>query len=1374
MWRVAFLWRSSIFSTFNWHESMPVIYDYSLNNPEVNNPYSTVDHGSISSAVTQTEDIGSVSDPNPTFDFFDDLFGFISITESISPFGVINISTSATSAITISQVGSGSIPTVGVLNENIIFTWVGFGTVFEIANGLERVVNPYVASGTLRMDQTVAETALKSVTYDYNESSISPGNVQNYGSVSNSASEILEDYGLVSQTPDVSSEDYVFIDGQIIEIVYPFGQISLNGSALTQPNYRLYFDGNAIVKVVYSESFVGLLTFSGVAVESFSAQTPEDTQLFSISGSLIEKFSAQTPDDTQLFSISGSLVEKNTESYNGLGIVGISGAALVASIDDYIASGILFGFGEKLESRSYIYNESSIEDPIEDSGSITSPTTSFEDYGFIVNSPTSLIQFGLVLENPSEFQYPFGSLAFSGIASTKEIQVYGINPGNHLYPGPTDTSSGIITITNTPLVHPFVDYTPHYGIEKNIGIGTTAFVLTGACNLQASFAWLGTGSLFGQDFGRENRTYVYNEFAVVDEEDWQLITLSPTEFDDSGFISNVPNNFENYGSIVGGNKPFGTINVINGFSPQESYPWLPAPGVGRSWNYTRGEYIGDKVTYTLSGISSNREIQVYGQDYVTSGTLTLSGSLIESDIDSYVGIGTLTFSGTALEALSAQTPENTQLFSISGTALEAYSAQTPEDTQLFTISGSAVEKNTESYVGVVTLTLSETLVEKNTESYVGVGTLTLSGTAIEKVGFDTPEDTQLFSISGTALEAYSAQTPEDTQLFSISGSLVEKNTESYVGLGTLTLSGTAIEKVRFDTPENTPLFVFTSEPSYNLNREYRSTPTPPPITLSGELVHPNIDYTPHYGIEKNIGIGTTGIRFVPGVGFEPDGDGNPRDAKTYSNRYGFLIGDFNFGSGIGTFKFDQTNDTAKYSPLTPYTGTGLFNIITGFSPKDTIAYPGGPGVGKSWSFTRTTYIASGVTTISGISSDNKIQVYGYYGNDNNPGTSGSIFISEQTSPIIILTTKSYVGIGTNIISGVATLVQSYSYLGSGTLTISGTGSEIYSANIPENTQLFSISGTSLEVYSAQTPEIEVLYIISGTLVERKTNSYDGSGSAIISGSATTRIVPNYPARGIFRFATSTVDNIYDTCDDQELTCDKQDSASVSFVVNPVENTVLFNIGGIASTRELATYENIGIGTHIISGSVSNIKLTYSKVGLGTIFTISSSLNNEVDTHIGFGTLLTLSGSAEVYSAQTPESTILLSIGGSSITRIELDYSVVGIGIINIHGTGSITKITSYTQIGSGLITISGQLVHPDIVYIPSPDGSGSISIVGFANNSLSRIYKDISGNLFKLSSGFESFSRSTYTGLGTIYSQEIIGITTNNPFQIPRIYTVII
>jgi hypothetical protein len=178
--------------------------------------------------------------------------------------------------------------------------------------------------------------------------------------------------------------------------------------------------------------------------------------------------------------------------------------------------------------------------------------------------------------------------------------------------------------------------------------------------------------------------------------------------------------------------------------------------------------------------------------------------------------------------------------------------------------------------------------------------------------------------------------------------------------------------------------------------------------------------------------------------------------------------------------------------------------------------------------------------------------------------------------------------------------------------------------------------------------------------------------------------------------------------------------------------------------------------------------------LGTIFTISSSLEKEVDTYIGSGTLLTLSGSAEVYSAQTPESTILLSISGSATTRIESDYPVVGIGLINLSGTSTTRKITSYTQIGSGLITLSGQLVYPDIIYIPSPDGSGTINILGSGDGSITKIYRDTSGSLFHFSSGFESFSRSTYVGLGTIYIEQIPGITIDNPFQIPRTYVIII
>ena len=35
------------------------------------------------------------------------------------------------------------------------------------------------------------------------------------------------------------------------------------------------------------------------------------------------------------------------------------------------------------------------------------------------------------------------------------------------------------------------------------------------------------------------------------------------------------------------------------------------------------------------------------------------------------------------------------------------------------------------------------------------------------------------------------------------------------------------------------------------------------MRLSGELTHPDIDYTPHYGIDRNIGI-ETGITILPG------------------------------------------------------------------------------------------------------------------------------------------------------------------------------------------------------------------------------------------------------------------------------------------------------------------------------------------------------------------------------------------------------------------------------------------------------------------------------------------------------------------------------
>jgi hypothetical protein len=1324
--------------------------------------YSEEDFGSITSSPSVSEDYQQISAvANNSEDWY-----AVSVSSSQVPFGSIGtISSGLTENITNSFVAaSTNITLSSTIISKVVFAWDGNGTLFEIGSGLERTICSYLTSGTVRVGWNGGDYSAADISraLDYNESAIVIFNSEDFGSGGNlGITTISVDYGYTYAPVGDGQEDYGYVvdpvAGLTTQTTYPLSY----GVALTFGN-----QSSNVGRNIYGQDFVTGTRDSGVGV-STTVQFKNYCNAVGFGSSVTGKY--QTIDDylvvysanstgnsfvTYLQSLpdgshhyvnfdtgvaskwSSKYVLKNssvltsftqlTEQYT-YATFNIGGQlGLVFKLPDYVGASTNGDLGNiNLNVTPYKFQEITLRSPnLRFFPGLTGLGTVYVVNGFSPQesypwlpepgvgrswsfSRTSYLGngtlFGLsgVAEafgaNPSENTQLF---TVSGISSTKEIQVYGINPGNHLYPRPLDVSSGIITVRNTSIVHPFVDYTPHYGIEKNIGIGTTGVKISGNATYKDVESYVGVGTFSALNGAAESITKVYDLYdsIIVDLQDWGSITQLPpyNGFDDWGLLSILYDGTEVWGPITGYGSsttiPFGLFTISGAITQ----------------SFNKGPYTADRPIYTLSGIASTREIAVYGyygdqNNPGTSGVITLSGNLVHPNIDytphygieENIGIGTtgIQISGisTARERLIVNPPENIQLFSFSsGYSNLKFSANTPENTQLFTISGS--------------------LVEKDVDSYVGLGTLT---------------------ISGTALEAYSAQTPEDTQLFTISSQAISARGQRY------------------------------------------TTPVPATaFTFSGELVHPNIDFTPHYGIEQNIGIGTTGIQFLRGVGYTPDSEGNPRDARTYSNRY--PINDKVPGTGIGTITFDQTRDLARYSPLTPYKGSGLFDIVTGFSPQESYPWLPGPGVGKSWSFTRTTYIASGDISLSGIASTREIAVYGYYGDDRDPGTSGQITISQQTEPIIEKNTESYVGVGTFTLSGTSVIDRRRSYQGFGSITLSGTALESYSAQTPEDTQLFSFSGTSLEVYSAQTPETEVLYIINGSLVERKTNSYNGSGSVVATGSATTRVVPNYPARGLFRFVRHTVDNDYDTCDSQELTCDNQDSANVRFVANPVENTILFNISGIASTREIATYAYSGIGTHVISGYYQNIKIIHSESGIGTVFITQTSPQSEGEVYIGSGSLFALSGRSESYSAQTPESTIIFQISGSAITSIESEYSVVGIGLFALSGSAITSEIATYTQIGSGSITLSGQLVYPDIIFIPSPDGFGTINILGSANDSLTKIYKDTSGSLFGFSSGFESFSRSNYIGFGTIYAQQISAGCTNNPFQIPRTYVIII
>jgi hypothetical protein len=181
------------------------------------------------------------------------------------------------------------------------------------------------------------------------------------------------------------------------------------------------------------------------------------------------------------------------------------------------------------------------------------------------------------------------------------------------------------------------------------------------------------------------------------------------------------------------------------------------------------------------------------------------------------------------------------------------------------------------------------------------------------------------------------------------------------------------------------------------------------------------------------------------------------------------------------------------------------------------------------------------------------------------------------------------------------------------------------------------------------------------------------------------------------------------------------------------------------------------------------------VGIGTLFTFSDGSEINVNSYRGSGSLFAISGSSESKSSQTPENTILINISGTASTKLESEYSYSGIGTAYINGSAFTVFESDYPYSGVGSITLSGELVYPDVKFIPAPRGFGLFTLSGISSNSISRV-GILSGNrnLFAFSGGFESFSKSTYIGLGTIYIQEVSSIAINNPFQIPRTYVVII
>ena len=632
-----------------------------------------------------------------------------------------------------------------------------------------------------------------------------------------------------------------------------------------------------------------------------------------------------------------------------------------------------------------------------------------------------------------------------------------------------------------------------------------------------------------------------------------------------------------------------------------------------------------------------------------------------------------------------------------------------------------------------------------TFSHVGLGTLFTTQGAAESITWDPPVGTVLYDFSGTGLEALSAQTPERTvnvvisgvgtdekftarevgvaSTITLTGTLVERQTDDYVGSGIATISGVA---------ETRQIGVF------GYYGDDRDPGTSGIITVFGELNHPDIDYTPHYGIDKNIGIGTTGILFSIGpAGF--DIAGNPIGGRYYSPIYpGNAGGVEGPGSpGIGTFRLNDDRGLTITRALLPYFGGGTINV-TGIASE---AY--GNQVDDD--------VTTALFDISGVGSCREIANYGYYGDDRDPGTSGIITISTQTAETVERRTFDYVGSGTGTFSGAASDIKlTDSYIGSGSLFVTGGSAESRTADPADGTVLYTFSGEGSQSYQ-RAPVIGTGVItLSNDPVDVKTTSAEeGSGQITLSGESANQWVPNYPGGGLFRIGKKAP-----TCDSIDISCDSQDESDNSFSrqTSGLTETALIQISDAAATAEedLFVFEASGSITLASAGETkvlrgfsqdSTVDITLSGIGAEAFART---------TYQGSGSLRKLSGAAERVEWAPVGGVVLVDIDGSAETRLESDYPYVGIGQITLSGSGSTKVERDFTDGNTVLFKLSGELLFPDVRFIPNFNGGGTITILGSGGESTTRPYEG-TGGLFGLASGLEAYARTPYIGVGTIY-----------------------
>ena len=686
----------------------------------------------------------------------------------------------------------------------------------------------------------------------------------------------------------------------------------------------------------------------------------------------------------------------------------------------------------------------------------------------------------------------------------------------------------------------------------------------------------------------------------------------------------------------------------------------------------------------------------------------------------------------------------------------------------------------------------------------GSGTLVVSGVGDERVAVASSTTTLFDFVGTTSPERYIAQTPENTVLYDTSGTLKESLTKDFVGSGSIaltqtqavgfttyrrvifppasgqyTLSGTVTEKWSGDPPEGTYLHIFGGAYT-DLKLTYATQSTKAVMRLSGELNHPDIDYTPHYGIDRNIGI-ETGLTLLPGGGTDRI---TGITTAVYVPKYpgGQSLLDGKGGKTHEVITIDGRSISRTNAPISTHGVIYILGIGTagnGVGGPEEKGDLDGVEFGATWRFTPATEygIGSIMFDFTGGAESREINVYGYYGDDKDPGASGQITIRQEGGIYTLeKITKIYEtvadGTGAYTYEGGATgEARTFSEVGSGSLySIGGASENAAAAELVAGTSIFN--GTAEESFTARDMvpwyQAPTVLTLSGTAKAQRRFEPVGSGTLTLSNNID-------PVTGIRLTATGS-GSLFGF-----------GSGAEAIPFQGFASSLLVDISGEADTRWFAVFQDfITSGSLTISGELSHplIDFTPAETGGGFSTFFGSAETATTPREVGVGTF-TASGTAiPRFASQAGEGTILYDLkGASAITKLHWLYSPTTSGVTTLSGLGDTREIQTYGYYGddkdpgtSGTFTFSNTpLVHPFVDYTPSIGIGSAVLYSVYGGSTERRAWAPVygTGSFKKLASVKEAYGKGTYVGFG---AANILGAAPTEylVFEEGRTYLVII